>query len=258
MRVSGAQGLGTKASPCSPASGVWPCEGGRRTAPPLRDPSFLVSVPFSQQRIMQKRWQRKGRWGEKGGRLEAGSGEWGSTGPVRKEPPRSPPCRAESWGPGEGAGWPSRSALRPRPPSASPGRECLVPAAPSQGQRAGRAGRRLPSPPRPGASRAGAAAAAAPDSRRPRAGGARGVGQGEGLGSPVGELAPPGGRPCTGGRRAPPPLPRRRGPCSLDPEPAGQAEERVRGSGRRRIPFLPLGSSAPHLYIASSVCLVEI
>lgn len=168
--------MGPKPCPCSHASwGFWLCMGVK-DSPPFRDPSFLVSVPFSQQRIMQKGWQRKGRWGKQGGSLKKGGG----TGPVRKEPSQSPPpCSgAESWGPGEegrggriGSPAPGGSGRAPPglgsrcsapgslpPPSASPGRECLVPAAPSPGPegRAGRAASPLfssPPPPRPGASR---------------------------------------------------------------------------------------------------------
>lgn len=134
----GHRGLGPKPPPAPLPQGFGRVRGGK-DCPSPPDPSFLVSVPFSQQRIMQKRWQRKGRWGEKGGRLEAGSGEWGSTGPVRKEPPRSPPCRAESWGPGEGAGWPSRAAppsaraLPPRPPAGNVLFPLLPPRARGQG-----------------------------------------------------------------------------------------------------------------------------
>lgn len=86
-------------------------------------------------------------------------------------------------------GEPRGSARFSSPPvPESPGRECLVPAAPSPGPE-GRAGRRptlsSPPPPRPGASRSRSrsrATAAAPDSRRPQAGAARGVGRAEGPG----------------------------------------------------------------------------
>lgn len=161
--------MGPKPCPCSHASwGFWLCKG-------VKDcPSFLVSVPFSKQRIMQKGWQRKGRWRKQGRGLKSRVGA--KTGPVRKEPSQSPPpcSSAESWGLGEegrgglicspapgGSGRAppspgSRCAELP-PPSASPGRECLVPAAPSPGPegRAGRAASPLFSlpPPRPGASR---------------------------------------------------------------------------------------------------------
>lgn len=76
-------------------------------------------------------------------------------------------------------------SVLPSPPASS-GRECLVPAAPSPGPE-GRAGRAVSYPllllP------AQVRAAAAPDSRRPRAGAALGVGRGEGLGEPDGERA---------------------------------------------------------------------
>lgn len=79
----------------------------------------------------------------------------------------------------------------PSPP-ASPGRECLVPAAPSPGPE-GRAGWAASYPLLPTSSpprcEPAATTAAAPDSRRPRAGAAQGVGQGEGLGVPCGEWA---------------------------------------------------------------------
>lgn len=197
-----------------------------------------------------------------GGRGRAGGGKRGrslndqGTGPVRKEPSQSPSAllRALSHGVLEqkGAGWPdwlacpwgqregprpARGAARslgcspprPSPPLPSPqAGNVLFPPLPPRGQRAGRAGRcpRLllpPPPPRPGASRA-ATTAAAPDSRRPRAGAARGVGRGEGLGEP----APPGGR-APRARRPRRPL----GPVPLHRPAAGLRAPlpRLRGRG---------------------------
>lgn len=176
-----------------------------------------------------------------GGRGRAGGGKRGrslndqGTGPVRKEPSQSPSALLPALSHGvleqKGAGWPdwlacpwgqregprpARGAARslgcspprPSPPLPSPqAGNVLFPPLPPRGQRAGRAGRcppllLPPPPPRPGASRA-ATTAAAPDSRRPRAGAARGVGRGEGLGKP----APPGGRaPASPPRRPAGPL----------------------------------------------------
>lgn len=142
----------------------------------------------------------------------------------------------------KGAGWPDwlarpwgqrerprparGAAPRPSPPLPSRPRagNVLFPPLPPWGQRAGRAGRAsypplllpylLPAQVRAGAAAAAAttAAAAAPDSRRPRAGGALGVGRGEGLGGALrraGEPAPSGGRALRG--RAP--------PAASDPDP---------------------------------------
>lgn len=93
---------------------------------------------------------------------------WGQEGPAQ---PREPLCS-----------FPSLLPLRPRAGNV------LFPPLPPRGQRAGRAGWRLPCFPHllPAQVRAGAATAAAPDSRCPRAGGAQGVGPGEGLGSLAG------------------------------------------------------------------------
>lgn len=191
--------------------GLGLCKGGPGRLS-LPDPSPLVSVPFSCQSIMQT----EGRRGEEGvwvGEISLQGGSQPGLGPGlgpglqgRQQAPSlsPPPCSAESWGPGaEQRGWggligspapggsraprPARGAaglcsarLSSPPVPESPGRECLVPAAPSPGPE-GRAGRRptlcSPPPPRPGASRSRSpkepshrATVAAPDSQPPTPG----------------------------------------------------------------------------------------
>lgn len=140
------------------------------------------------------------------------------TGPVRKEPSQSPSALLPALSHGvleKGAGWPdwlacpwgqregprpARGAARPSPPWPSPspprvpgqGMSCSRRSLPGARGQGGLGGVLPSSPPHlfPAQVRAGAATtAAAPDSRRPRAGAAQGVGRGEGLGVPCGERA---------------------------------------------------------------------
>ncbi|XP_032120770.1 SKI family transcriptional corepressor 1-like [Sapajus apella] len=214
MRVSRGWGLGTKALPRPYAPrGFWLCTGVK-DCPSLPRPllpsfcSFFLAVNYA-------KGGGKGRVG--GGKPGGSLKDWG-TGPVRKEPSQSPSALLPALSHGvlekKGAGWPDwlarpwgqwrggpaqlgeplGSTPLPVPPSPWPwAGNVLFPPLPPRGQRAGRAGRRptlFSSPPPPAQVRAGAAAtAAAPDSRRPRAGAARGVGQGEGLEEPCGERA---------------------------------------------------------------------
>lgn len=118
-------------------------------------------------------WRRRGR----GGLIGSPARPWG-----QREGPR----------PARGAARPSSPGLSPPLPSRVPGQgmSCSRRSLPgARGQ--GGLGCVLPSSPHllPPRCEPAATTAAAPDSRRPRAGAAQGVGQGEGLGVPCGERA---------------------------------------------------------------------
>lgn len=160
MRVSRGWGAWDQSLALPPFPlGLWLCKGVK-DCPSLPRPllpgfcSLFLAVNYA----------------KRGGKRRVGGGKQGrilnepGTGPVRKEPSLSPSALLPTLSHGvlekKGAGWldwlafpwgqregprPARgaallfSSALPSPP-ASPGRECLVPATPSRGQRAGRAG----------------------------------------------------------------------------------------------------------------------